>query len=855
MSLVAQKYMPSGMPEAELEATFAARGHTVDYLVKMLRDQTQSGTLSSFVVTGPRGAGKSTVLRMVALRLKEDDALSAAWLPVFFPEEQFNITSLRELLAATLRELSTQDVPSARAWLDKVEAEPNDEQSEQLAVTGLRKITRTLKRRLVLFIENLNLLLEKGLTDQEKGALRRLLMSDPFMMVLGSAVHVFDSLRSYDEAFFNYLGEVPLDRLSAEQVCELLALRAKFDGNDRFLREFPQNQAKVRAIVHLSGGNPRLILMLYELLSQKQVTSVVQQLRRLVDELTPLLKHEMESLPPQQRKIIHALMELGGTAQPSALVAPTRLKLNTITEQLRRLKQAQILVLLGGGKGRPAYYTVPDQLFGIWYQMRYLGQNRRRIELFVEVLRVWFETEERFQTIRRIQAGPQGASPAELREVATTGEYFAASLVGTAYEASAREIAVCHWLRTGDLHETALAHAEFALRETGDTRPSDVQAYASFGHWSLEHEDPQTALAALAEAAKSNPRPEVMLDYGRALFAAGRHAKALEQFEAVIAAASGNAALLASGLVGRGAAKGMAGNPLGELADYTAAIELAAAPDEQIAMALVNRGAAKGEAGDLPGQLADYTAVVALPEAPAGYVAQALVNRGVTREMAGDLPGAMADYTAVVEMAGAPKAQVAMALVNRALAAGATGDHARASADFTAVIEMGGATAEQTARALANRAVAASHLGNGAAARADWERVLRMDKANAAAAIAAASGLFRLHCAAARREDAMLALRLFRQWLGARSERGKAADIVRLLSSLAMPALREEWPQAWRLLAAEQPPGVAEALEFLKPVAEVLEGADASTLNGLSPEQREFARSILARFNAGSRND
>lgn len=566
-------------------------------------------------------------------------------------------------------------------------------------------------------------------------------MSDPFMMVIGSAVHVFDSLRSYDEAFFNCFGEVPLDRLSAQQVCELLNLRAKYDGNERFLRELPQNQPKVRAIVHLSGGNPRLILMLYELLSQKQVTSVVQQLRRLVDELTPLLKHEMESLPPQQRKIIHALMELGGTAQPCALVAPTRLKLNTITEQLRRLKQAQILVMLGGGKGHPAYYTVPDQLFGIWYQMRYLGQNRRRIELFVEVLRVWFEAEERFATIRRFQAGRQGANPAELRARATTAEYFAASLVGTSYEAPAREMALGHWLRTGDLHETALAHAEFALMETGDLRPGDAQGYAGLGHWSLEHGDPQTALAALAEASKSNPRPEVMLDYGRALFAAGFYAKAIEQFEAVVAAASGNAALLASGLIGRGAAREVV--------------------------------------GDLPDAIADFTAVAELSQAPAEYVAQALLNRGV----------------------------------------------------------------------------AASHLGNDAAAQTDWERLLRMDNSDATAAVTATSGLVKLHFAAGRREDAMQALRLFKRRLGARAERGPAADIVRLLSSLAMPELREAWPQAWRLLAAEQPPSVAEALEFLKPVTEVLEGADASILNALSPEQREFARSILARFTAGSRGN
>src|ERR1035437_993226 len=215
--------------------------------------------------------------------------------------------------------------------------------------------------------------------------------------------------------------------------------RAEFDGNERFLRDFREQRPKIRAIVHLAGGNPRLILMLYELLSQRQVTTIVQCLRRLGDELTPLLKDEMENLPPQQRKIVHALMEKGGTAQPTDLVERTRLPLNAINTQLKRLKDAQVVELLGGGKGRAANYTVPDKLFAIWYQMRYLNQNRRRIELFVEVLRIWFEAEERFATIQSFARLEGGASPSTQREAALTTEYFAASLADTPYASEARD--------------------------------------------------------------------------------------------------------------------------------------------------------------------------------------------------------------------------------------------------------------------------------------------------------------------------------------------------------------------------------------------------------------------------------
>lgn len=598
----------------------------------------------------------STVIRMVVLRLRQDPELSLAWMPVVFPEEQFSVASLRDFLAAILRELASATLPEAKAWLEKVEAESNDEQSQQLAITGLKALTRKTRRRLVVFVENLNLLLEECLDDQMQGTLRRLLMTDPFMMLIGSSVHVFDSLKNYDEAFFNYFGPVPLDRLNVEQVFELLQRRAEFDGNERFLRDFREQRPKIRAIVHLSGGNPRLILMLYELLSQRQVTTIVQCLRRLVDELTPLLKNEMENLPPQQRKIVHALMEMGGTAQPSDLVERTRLPLNAVTTQLKRLKDAQIIELLGGGKGRAANYTVPDKLFAIWYQMRYLNQNRRRIELFVEVLRIWFEAEERFATVRSFAKLEDGDSPNALHEAALTTEYFAASRAETPYASEAHDHTVRQWLRSGDYHEAALAHAEFTGMPVREGMSFESTAYVRLGHWCAEHADLKTALEVLNPIINDACRP---------------------------------ASERAAALVERGTCFGISGDDQHALHDFTAVVTLEGATKEQVAKALVNRGVVKDLLGDTQGALADFTAVVMLDGAPKEQSAKALVGRGLDKWMLGDTQGSLADFTAVLALEGAPKKQVVDALFNRGFVNWALDQKARAMADWTAVIESG----------------------------------------------------------------------------------------------------------------------------------------------------------------------
>src|SRR3989304_1907285 len=165
MALVTHKYMVGEIPVEELRSTFAAREHTLDYLVDALRKQSQARTLTSYLITGPRGAGKTTILRMLDLRIREDQDLSAAWLPVCFPEELPGVASLRDLLATTLERLADQGVDQARDFHTRVEAEENDEQSEEIAAGSLQKINQREGKRLILFIENLDQMFDRAIND------------------------------------------------------------------------------------------------------------------------------------------------------------------------------------------------------------------------------------------------------------------------------------------------------------------------------------------------------------------------------------------------------------------------------------------------------------------------------------------------------------------------------------------------------------------------------------------------------------------------------------------------------------------------------------------------------------------
>jgi hypothetical protein len=60
--------------------------------------------------------------------------------------------------------------------------------------------------------------------------------------------------------------------------------------------------------------------------------------------------------------------------------------------------------------------------------------------------------------------------------------------------------------------------------------------------------------------------------------------------------------------------------------------------------------------------------------------------------------------------------------------------------------------------------------------------------------------------------------------------------------------MKTEWPRAFRLLSENLAQETREALSFFEPVCAILEGGDRALLNGLPPEQRELAETVLKRF-------
>jgi hypothetical protein len=286
----------------------------------------------------------------------------------------------------------------------------------------------------------------------------------------------------------------------------------------------------------------------------------------------------------------------------------------------------------------------------------------------------------------------------------------------------------------------------------------------------------------------------------------------------------------------------------GAIADFTGIMELRDAPTEVVARSLVNRAACRAIRDDTEGAITDYTAVVELEDASPYRLTQALVYRGVCKQNQDDTQGAIADCTAVVELKGAPKHHVAEALLCRGLSKARQGDAEGAIADFTAVVDLSDAPRKLVAGALFCRAGTRVTLCDADLCFEDCLTAAEEPEAQKDVRTGALSLAFRVAC------DQESGASLDRVSVCALEGSGHVASaehfgqLEAVLLRLASPDMKSGWPRVLSSLSKTQPPEVVKMLDFFRPVAEIIETNDLTKLDPLPPEQREFVREVLRKF-------
>jgi len=441
-------YNPQEMPEAEFLARYSVRVELTQKLFHAILASGPEEEPGHFVIQGQRGQGKTSLLRRLYLALR-DNADTSDWLvPILFKEELYGVTGLCRLWEETARLLEGH--PAGAGLAESFEAAWESPHYDKDCHLILDQALQRADIRLVLLLDNLGDLFAK-LSPREQQRLREILHITRRIQIVGASTAMLEQHYDHGAPFYQFFRQIHLLGLDHAEAVTLLRHLGTPEQKERLEQVIAENPARIETLRRLTAGVPRTLVLLFDILLDPDGTAL-HDLELLLDRVTPLYKHRMDDLPPQQQAITDAVA-LGWDAVSTKEVArATRLPGKQVSAQLKQLERANI-IHRESTSTKNHLYRLEERFFNIWYLMRHgrpgdrhralwlvrfletwctPRELRERAELHLEIIagkrmqpeHAWFMTEALLglathldsDTMKRLIAATRDYLPVELRE-------------------------------------------------------------------------------------------------------------------------------------------------------------------------------------------------------------------------------------------------------------------------------------------------------------------------------------------------------------------------------------------------------------------------------------------------------
>ncbi|MCD4694612.1 MAG: NACHT domain-containing protein, partial [Bacteroidales bacterium] len=370
-------YNPQRLDDETFIDLFIARTKVFDYLISQLEEEETNSIAQHHLIIGARGMGKTMLLKRIEIELKSTE-LNKTFIPILYPEEQYNITGLDDLWLNSLDKVADvmdylkndKLVNKIDIKVDALQGNKNKEGHEDEAYDFFLKITSDIGKRPVLLIDNINLIFKRlDKTDQHR--LRNLLSKkNAPIIIAASPVKVKDAL-DYGAPFYDAFQIQYLQKLNDDELLRILNNLAGLTGNTEIIPELRQKISRIRVINQLTGGVPRTSVMLFKLISRGFSNSIIEDLDALLDDITPLYKARFEEeLSDQLQTIMNAIAINWDPVSIEKLRTLTGLSNSKLSPQLKRLTESGWIINKPGYKTKGKVYEVSERFFNIWYLMR-----------------------------------------------------------------------------------------------------------------------------------------------------------------------------------------------------------------------------------------------------------------------------------------------------------------------------------------------------------------------------------------------------------------------------------------------------------------------------------------------------
>ena len=412
----------SGITSPErLRQTSVGREFLLENAIESLRCSLGRKSKQHMLFIGPRGIGKTHLLSRIEDIAGRDEVLSALTAVARFPEESNQTLSFADFLVGICRILKDvlESEPIWARLFSRVETEEDDSTVIDTLVPAIRKQNRKHNRTLIVMLENLDEIFTRQFRNKNDiASLRKFLMADNGCLLLATAPLHFDGITDIKQPFYGFFDIQILDNLTFDETVEVIRRNLEWDGHTKILESLHDMRPRLHALYRMTGGNPRLNMMLYELIAHESVIQVHDQFHLLLDRITPFYQSRLNDLPPSQRALLECMARMRDQDKtPAAIAAHMRMSQQETSSLLKRLSDAHYLCVAENPKDkRSRLYRIREGFFDIWLAMNLSRSARKRLPFLLEFFSLFYPSLDAREEKRgqlRAKLAEEGSADAE----------------------------------------------------------------------------------------------------------------------------------------------------------------------------------------------------------------------------------------------------------------------------------------------------------------------------------------------------------------------------------------------------------------------------------------------------------
>lgn len=458
-----RKYNPGNLDDNDVINNYICRSEVFAKLIKEITSETKNSIPQHHLIVGQRGMGKTTLLKRIEVEIRTQNKLNDKFVPVQYPEEQYNIDRLSKFWFNTLDILvdyidTEIDPKQAREFDIKIHEIKKENDENTLANKAYKLIEELLKqigKRPVLLIDNIDQLFSL-LKETELWDIRQKITDNGAPIFIGASSSSFDEVFSYYQPFYDHFKLTFLNPLTETQFTDLILTLSDFIEDEEIRNDFHKNKTRIKSLFRLAGGNIRTAIILFSSLSNGFGKSIADDLDELLDEMTPIYKARIEELSNQLKAIVDEIALEHNPIDLIALRERTKMSNNTLSPQVKRLRQMGWITTEGAIKGRGNYYEITERFFNVWYLMRRsTRRNKKNISALSSFLNEWIDQKE------------------------VKGTELLSQQIRNSNDITTR-LALSELLQDGELKSCLIEHAKEGVYSLGESDPSILKEFSEF---------------------------------------------------------------------------------------------------------------------------------------------------------------------------------------------------------------------------------------------------------------------------------------------------------------------------------------------------------------------------------------